>query len=36
VDGQVATQATDWPDDNPVIDLTILIHPDGSVEVRDT
>jgi hypothetical protein len=23
VDGRVATQAMEWPDDNPVIDLTI-------------
>ncbi len=36
IDGQLATDWTMWPDDNPVIDLTLWIHPDGSVEVQDT
>ena len=36
VDGLLATDWTMWPDDNPVIDLTLRIHPDGSVEVQDT
>jgi len=36
VNGEVVTTAREWPDDNPTIDLTILIEPDGSVAVEDT
>lgn len=36
VDGQIATDSEDWPNDNPVIDLTLIIRRDGSVEVLDT
>jgi hypothetical protein len=36
VDDQVATDAGEWPDDNPTIDLTIVIEADGSILVRDT
>ena len=36
VDGQVVTDWMDWPNDNPVIDLTLLIRRDGSVDVQDT
>ena len=36
VDGEIATGWEEWPDDNPTIDLTIVIEPDGSVVVLDT
>jgi len=36
VNGQVATDSEEWPDDNPTIDLTIVIESDGSVVVEDT
>lgn len=36
VDGQVVTDWRDWPIDNPVIDFTLLIQRDGSVDVQDT
>ena len=35
VDGQVATSWEDWPNDNPVIDLSVEIRRDGSVHVQD-
>ena len=36
VDGHVVTDGDDWPNGNPVIDLTVVIAPDGSVQVHDT
>jgi hypothetical protein len=36
VNGQPVTDWRDWPDDNPVIDLSLVINPDGSVDVLDT
>lgn len=36
VNGQPATDWTTWPGDNPTIDLTLRIAPDGSVSVLDT
>lgn len=36
INGKVATRGSDWPSDNPTIDLTLRIHKDGSVEVLDT
>jgi accessory colonization factor AcfC len=36
VNGEVATDWLEWPNDNPTIDLTIRIEADGSVVVQDT
>lgn len=36
VDGRVVTDWMDWPSDNPVIDFTLIIQRDGSVDVQDT
>ena len=35
VDGERVTDSAEWPADNPTIDLSIVIHEDGSVEVID-
>lgn len=35
VDGQVVSDWMDWPSDNAVIDFTLLIQGDGSVDVQD-
>ena len=36
VDGAEATTSRDWPHDNPTIDLTIRVAPDGTIEVLDS
>jgi hypothetical protein len=36
VNDRMATWYQEWPSDNPTIDLTIYVHPDGTVEVIDT
>lgn len=36
VNGEIATNSGDWPQDNPTIDLTIRIRADGSIVVEDT
>ena len=36
VDGNAVTASEEWPFDNPIIELTIHVAPDGSVEVIDT
>lgn len=35
VNGEALTDSDEWPSDNPTIDLSIRIGPDGSVEVAD-
>lgn len=35
VNGRIVTDWEEWPSDNPVIDLSLRIRRDGSVEVQD-
>ena len=36
IDGRPVTDASEWPHDNPQIDLTLRVQADGSVSVTDT
>jgi hypothetical protein len=35
VNGAAVTDSLQWPDDNPTLDFVILVHADGTAELRD-
>lgn len=35
VNGVPLTDSLHWPSDNPTLDFSVIIHPDGTAEARD-